>query len=330
MIDYKKYATIRREFHKIPELAFQEYETKALILKYLKQMDNINKSVITPLSDTGLSVDIGIKKDKYNIAFRADIDGLKLKEETDVDYISEHDGLMHACGHDSHITIILGVIEVCLKHIEVIDKSSYGLRFIFQPAEEIGRGSLKMIECNVLNNINEIFGIHNSSGSLNEITTKKGAMMGRTDKYLITISNNNVNGDKDDKTLTCACNISNSLTQINNNGILAICSFNYDDSETNNAEIKGTIRTIDNAIGDKFIDDIKNVCEHITKIYECAYNVCFTSTKALINSEESTQFIIDLVHDYKYKLNTTGVPSMVSDDFAYYLQYVPGNYFFLG
>lgn len=77
-------------------------------------MHNINRNVITLLSDTVLSIDIEIKKErKINKSFRDDIDGLKLKKEVFADNISEHDGSMHSCDHASHITIILGVIEVC-------------------------------------------------------------------------------------------------------------------------------------------------------------------------------------------------------------------------
>lgn len=111
---------------------------------------------------------------------------------------------MHACGHDNHIIIMLGVIEICLKNFALIEKSSYDLRFIFQPAEEICKGALQMIQCGALENINEIYGIHNSSIMLKKIGTKEGVMIGRTSKFLLQIKNPN----RGNETLLCACNIS--------------------------------------------------------------------------------------------------------------------------
>ena len=96
---------------------------------------------------------------------------------------------MHACGHDSHITVMIAVIENIIQHIEQVIKGDFALKFIFQPAEEIGRGALEMInKYNVMTNVDEVYGIHNTCNIyLKQIGTTHGTMMSRVDKFNIKI-----------------------------------------------------------------------------------------------------------------------------------------------
>lgn len=134
-----RYKKIRESFHSIPELAFQEIETTKLIIKYLEEIKGFNEHVdITLTGKSGLIVTIPRNTKKPLIAFRADIDGLPICEKSQSQIKSKYPNQMHACGHDSHITIIIAIIEIMLENISKIERSVYGLRFIFQPAEEIG------------------------------------------------------------------------------------------------------------------------------------------------------------------------------------------------
>ena len=130
---------IRLEFHKIPELAFTEKETTKLILSYLNNIPSFDSYAnVFKTGDSGLIVTIPKDTLKHYIAFRADIDGLPIEEKSKCEVHSQHPHIMHACGHDSHITVMIAVIENIIQNIEQVIKGDFALKFIFQPAEEIG------------------------------------------------------------------------------------------------------------------------------------------------------------------------------------------------
>lgn len=147
-IDLEKYTNLRRAFHRIPEIGYKEYKTKKLILENLNNLKNFSEyGKLKEILETGFYIDIygrGDKSKDYEnrfISLRADIDGLPFQEDTGVEYTSEHKNMIHGCGHDGHIVILIATIEYYLEHIDKIP-SNFGVRFLFQPAEE-GLGVLQ-------------------------------------------------------------------------------------------------------------------------------------------------------------------------------------------
>lgn len=325
-----KYKKIRESFHSIPELAFQEIETTKLIIKYLEETKGFNEHAdITLTGKSGLIVTIPRKTKKPLIAFRADIDGLPICEKSQSQIKSKYPNQMHACGHDSHITIIIAIIEIMLENISKIERSVYGLRFIFQPAEEIGEGALEMInKYNCLANVEEIYGIHNVPELyIKDIGTIDGTMMSRVDKYVIELSYDNTK-DKSD-IIVGGCNLINLINQIKSEGIFAITCFNEND-ENKVIDIKGTLRSLTNEAADIFIEKLNKICKAFEILYNIKCNINLKSTHALINEKLCTDNVLKLTKENGYSINQYGLPSPSSDDFAFYLEKVKGCYIGFG
>ena len=165
MLDLYK---IRKDLHKIPELGFEEFKTQQYILNILKKFKNLK---IRLFDFTGILVEYSYGKGEYKL-FRTDMDALPIKEKTNCDFQSEHSGKMHACGHDIHMTILLGLIEKVVR-----EKLEENILFLFQPAEEGKGGAQKIIQTGVFKNyqISEAFALH-ITGNLpvGTVSTKKG------------------------------------------------------------------------------------------------------------------------------------------------------------
>lgn len=325
-----RYKKIRESFHSIPELAFQEVQTTKLIVKYLEELQNFNEyAEVTLTGKSGLIVTIPGKTKKPLIAFRADIDGLPICEGSQSQIKSKYPNQMHACGHDSHITIIIAIIEIVLKNISKIEKCVYGLRFIFQPAEEIGEGALEMInKHNCLENVEEIYGIHNVPGLyIKDIGTIEGTMMSRVDKYVIELSYHDTK-DKSD-TIVGGSNLISLVNQIKSEGTFAITCFNEND-DNKVIDIKGTLRSLTNEAADIFLEKLTQICKGCEILYNFKCNINLKSTHALINEKLCTDNVFKLTKENGYNINQHGLPSPSSDDFAFYLEKVKGCYIGFG
>ncbi|MGB6128700.1 MAG: amidohydrolase [Psychrilyobacter sp.] len=147
---------VRKDFHMYPELGMQEFRTQRKICEYLDEFGILHKK----MAKTGVVGEIKGKNALKTIALRADIDALPILEKNDVSYKSKNHGVMHACGHDAHTTILLGVAKILS---EQKDELGVNIRFIFQPAEETVGGAEPMIEEGVLDGVDAIFGLHVSS-----------------------------------------------------------------------------------------------------------------------------------------------------------------------
>ena len=172
----------RRDFHKHPELSFQEFRTSKIVAERLEQYGLI---VQKNIGKTGV---VGILEGAHpgrTIAFRADMDALPIQETGDVVYKSVNDGVMHACGHDAHTAMLLGAAEVLSKYQNNIQGT---IKFIFQPAEEGYGGAKFMIEDGAIENVEEIYGLHvwnyQKSGT---VGVQDGPVMAAADIFTIKI-----------------------------------------------------------------------------------------------------------------------------------------------
>ena len=166
--------SIRKELHKIPELGFEEVKTQKYILQLLENLDGLK---IHTFDFPGILVEYSHGKGKYKL-FRADMDGLPITEDTNCDFSSEHKGKMHACGHDMHMTILLGLIEKV-----VTNNIDENILFLFQPAEEGKGGATRIINTKILDrfDISEAYALHvNGELKTGEIASKPGIFFANT------------------------------------------------------------------------------------------------------------------------------------------------------
>jgi amidohydrolase len=175
---------IRHQIHSNPELANGERNTASLIIKTLKQY---GYQVNTGIAGNGISAVLDSKKPGRTVALRADMDALPLHEQTNLPYQSINKGIMHACGHDGHTVTLLAVAGALM---ECTQQFQGKIKFIFQPAEEIGTGAAAMIENGILEEpkVDAIFGYHNTPRSKpGMVVTKSGCIMAGQDTFSVTI-----------------------------------------------------------------------------------------------------------------------------------------------
>ena len=171
----------RRDFHQYPELGFDEHRTSKIIGETLKEMGlapqmNVGKA--------GVTADLPFGEGP-TIALRADMDALPMQEASGLDFSSKHDGVMHACGHDGHMAMLLGTAKVLTQNRNSFNGT---VRFIFQPAEEGAGGARYMIEAGCLDGVDEIYGIHVwNYQPVGEVGITDGPVLAAADMFKINI-----------------------------------------------------------------------------------------------------------------------------------------------
>ena len=263
-------------FHENPELSFEEYETTKRIKEILKR-ENIEILDI-PLK-TGVVAIVRGKEEGPVIAVRGDIDALPIQEETDLSYKSRVKGKMHACGHDYHLTSIIGT-AILLR--DNADKIKGAVKLIFQPAEEIFSGALHIIESGVLDDVNLIFGIHcTREFPLGTVGIRKGSVSAAVDRFKIELKGFGTHAAHPElgkDPIVAGSTLVNSLqTIISRNidpfsvGLISVTHFSSGNTwnvipET--AFIEGTVRTLDKKQR-KFIKErIYDVTKYISEDYQ--------------------------------------------------------------
>lgn len=191
---YREMIKWRRYFHTYPELGFREYKTQAYIIEVLESLGVSYKKIV----DTGIVARIVGKKPGPVIGLRADMDALIIKEKNEVVYQSKNDGCMHACGHDVHMALLLGVAKYYSDH----DLENGQIVLLFQPAEETSGGALPMIEAGVIEDyqIDYIFGLHVMPYlEAGMVELKNGQLNASNDEIKITINGKRGHGAYPDK-----------------------------------------------------------------------------------------------------------------------------------
>lgn len=178
----------RRDLHRHPEASLQEFRTTDRIAE---ELDKLGVSY-RRLDPTGIIAEVKGAKPGKMVALRGDIDALSITEKTGLPFASENEGLMHACGHDSHAAMLLGAVKLINR---VKDSFAGTVRFIFQPAEEIGEGAKLTIRQGALEGVDSIFGIHIAAQEpIGLISGKAGPSAAATDQFKITVKGSACHG----------------------------------------------------------------------------------------------------------------------------------------
>ena len=346
----------RRDFHQNPELSNREFKTAEKIAKHLT---DIGLQVETNIAKTGVVAILEGDQPGKVIAIRADIDGLPVTERNDLDFKSEvkttflntETGVMHACGHDTHIAILMATAEVLSKHK---DKIKGSIKFIFQPAEEgpppgEEGGAKLMIKEGVLENpkVDAIFGLHiNSQTPVGTIKYKTGGIMASVERFVINVRGKQTHGSQPwsgvDPILISAKIIDGLQTIISREAELtneaAVITVGKITSGTRfniipeSSEMIGTVRTLDPKMREMIEKRMKDMIEGIAKAYGGEASIIFqNNTSITYNDEELTARILPSLQTVAGEENVIIMKATTGgEDFSFFQEKVPGVYFFLG
>lgn len=336
----KKLIEYRRILHRIPEIGFNEIKTSSFIKNELKSL----KVEYKEIADTGVLAFIKGKTD-LTIAFRADIDGLQISEQNNFDFKSEHQGYMHACGHDFHMALLLGLAFFYSKNIPPCN-----LLLIFQPAGEGGGGALKMLDEKILELFKKpdlIFGLHvNPDYNYDEIAFLKGPAWAGSCEFEIELTSKGGHGAQPHNSTDLLFVFSEFYTSmqamlsrkkdIKDMALLTIGKlkgFDIPNVFTDKAILGGTFRFFSERIY-KFLS--KSICNILDSLKICYdFNYLYKEKSVylpIVNDEKISDNFIDLISkkkDVGFNLLSSQI-AMISDDFSYFLREIPGIYFFLG
>ncbi|HHV28400.1 MAG TPA: amidohydrolase [Clostridium sp.] len=338
---------IRRDIHRHPELGFHEYRTSSIVSDFL---ENLGFTVYTNIAKTGVVGVLEGKSSGKTIAIRADMDALPIAEENDFEYVSQNPNVMHACGHDAHTAIALGVAKI-LSGFR--DRISGNVKFIFQPAEEGLGGADFIINEGVLDNpsTDAIIALHVSpllkSG---QISIGTGPVMASPADFDIVIKGKGGHAAQPHKSInpiSIGVNILNMFSSIIpktitqtlspfKSAILSITCFEAGNTYNvipSQAFIKGTVRAFDRETHDEIYAKMQSIIASITSAEGADFSFNYDlSYPPVINNDEIAKLISNASKKIIGKDNVLEKPepSMLAEDFSYYTLKVPGAIFNLG
>jgi amidohydrolase len=333
---------LRRDFHKHPELSTKEIRTSKAIVKYLKKLGLV---VITGVAKTGV---IGLLKTGSpgkTLMLRADMDALPIEEKNDITYCSINKGVMHACAHDGHIAILLIVAKILAAKKEQL---SGQIKFIFQPAEELVIGAAAMIKEKVLENpkVDVVIGLHLKSPlPTGTIHLKSGPIMAAADTFKIKIIGKTGHAGYPHSGVDAILMSAQVITALQsivakeissvNPLVVHVGSINGGYAENIIADeviLKGTVRTFDPNIRDSIPEIMDRIISGTVTALKGTHELTYKmGPPAVVNTADITRRV------KKAATETVGQNAifesemvMGAEDFAYYLNEVPGCFFFIG
>lgn len=337
--------TMRRELHQIPEIGGELPKTKAYVINKLKEM---GIPFTENQSDSGLIAEIKGGKPGKTIALRADMDALPILEANKVDYVSRHEGCMHACGHDTHMTMLLGAARILNENKENIPGT---VRLLFQTDEEGSRGAERTIKEGGLEGVDAIFGTHigtilSKDIPAGTVIAVPGCCMASFDKFVIKVKGNGCHGSTPEKgvdPINIASHIVINLQEIIAREISAVkpsvltighmeagFAYNVIPSE---ALIEGTIRAVEEDVRQELAKRIGEIANATAAAFrgEVEYEMIW-GAPPVINNPEMAKLAADCAREVVGEgmvIDHIEAPNMGGEDFAYYVNEVPGAFLFL-
>jgi IAA-amino acid hydrolase len=333
---------IRRELHEHPELMYEEFRTSELIRR---ELDKLDIQYRHPIAETGVLASIGNGNGPC-VALRADMDALPIHEETDVPFKSKIDGKMHACGHDCHVSMLLGAAKLLKDKESEINGT---IKLLFQPAEEGGAGGKLMREEGALENpeVERIFGLHvwpqMPSG---QIGSREGTFLAATSSLSLTVKG--VGGHAavpqltKDPVLTSARIITNLQSIISReldpleSGVVSITVINGGNASNvipSEVKVKGTLRSLTMDGLKELQKRVKEIAEGIAQTHGCEANVEYVGNDypPTVNDSEMWKFAKNIGIELLGDDNVSDLDAVMGgEDFAYYTEKVKGCFVVLG
>lgn len=337
-----EFIALRHDLHAHPELAFKETRTSALVADYLKQW---GYEVATGIGGSGVVGTLERGNSGKAIGIRADMDALPIIEATGLDYASGQSGVMHACGHDGHTTILLAAA----RYLAESGRFSGTLHLIFQPAEEIGAGARRMIEDGLFERFpcDAVYGLHNWPGvPAGKFGFVAGPAMASVDRARIRVNGRGGHGAEPHKSVdpvVVASSIVLALqTVVARNldpldmGVVTVASIHGGDALNvipAHVDLGLTIRSFSQSVREELRRRIEAVARSQAESFGAVADVNYQwGFPALINAKAETEFAQQIalstfasgtvIEDFQ--------PRTASEDFAFMLEQKPGTYFFVG
>lgn len=333
---------MRRHFHQNPELSLEEFETTKKIVNELEKM-GIEVSTFKDGLTGCVGTIKGVKEGK-TLLLRADIDALSVHEQTNLEFASRVDGKMHACGHDCHAAMLLGVAKILS---EMKDKFSGNIKLFFQAAEEIGLGAKLSIEQGVMDNVDACYGVHVTPRFESpKINMQYGERMAATDVFKLTVEGTSSHGSSPhlghDAIVTSAAIITalqTIVSRINNPLKPAVVTigtikggqrFNI---IANEVIMEGNVRTFDEIFRKEIETHIREIAESVAKAHSCTAKLEYRyGTGVVLNKDKN---LVDIAQNAVKKLY--GEDSLVEmekitggEDFSLLMEKAPGIFGYIG
>jgi amidohydrolase len=339
---YEEMKAVRRHMHKHPELSFQENNTKKYIYDQIKDLPlEIERDV----GGNGLRAMLHVDDDFKTVALRADFDALPITEENDVAYKSEVEGVMHACGHDAHTAMLIATARILCVHKDALPVN---VIFIFQHAEEqLPGGAKSMVEAGVLEGVDYVYGIHVSSkyptGTLGYTYGYKHAA---ADAFHYKVIGRGGHGAEPHTAIDPVVASASLIQQLQTiasrtidplkSAVVTAGMFNAGSAFNiipTLSEVSGTVRTFEKGVQDQVMDRMEGIRKGIEESYgvkcELEYNKGYP---AVLNTDEALDALLEATDDDTDFITSVEEVelSMGGEDFAYYLEEVPGAFFNIG
>jgi amidohydrolase len=329
-------AEIRRDFHRFPELGFKEKRTKAKIAGYLKGLG------LDVYCGAGIVGVLRAGESNKVIGFRADMDALPINETNSHDYISKNTGVMHACGHDGHMAMLLGAAHNLSTNANFVGT----IIFIFQPNEELGLGAKAMMDEGLLQNfpMQEIYGIHNLPGvPTGELLTRSGIICSSESLFEIKIKGMGGHSSMPQlgrDTITIGAEVVQALQTIisrkissGSGAVVSVTEF-ISDGQRNvlpgETILKGDVRTRRPDDRKKIELYLNQIAGGIASAHDIEIDVFFeTEFIETINHIKPTEAVLKTAKKSGLKIIDCK-PMSFSEDFAHFSNAVPGCFFLLG
>ena len=329
----------RRALHRVPEAGFAEYKTQKLIAQKLDEL-----GIPYTTERTWIVAQIDGALPGKTVALRADIDALPVDEPDTCPFHSEHEGWMHACGHDAHAAILLGAAKMLMGHRDHLRGS---VRLLFQPAEETVGGAEPMVAAGVLDGVGAVYGLHvQPYMNVGQIDTRPGTLNASTDELVLTIrgvSGHAARPEQGVDAIVCAGHLIAALQTIVSRSTSplkpAVVSFGTIHGGTaqnvicGEVVMSGTLRTVDPELRETLQRRVKEIAAGIAATFGAEIEVTvFPGYAPLVNDPAETDRVLRLAREMVGESNVfiRTDPSMGGEDFAYFNQKVPGAYYHIG
>jgi len=327
-----------------PELSYQEFETAKLVAGKLR---TLGISVRTKVGGTGVvGLLKGAKRGKV-VALRADMDALPVTENVDIPFKSRRDGVMHACGHDTHVAMLLGAAMLLSKHRDDL----YGqVKFLFQPAEEVGGkgGAKPMIDGGVMKEpkVDYVFGLHISGTEpSNVFALRPGPIMAAPDTFKIRIIGRGGHGSSPHlavdpvfvsaQVITALQGVTSRMIDQREPFVISVCNIHAgtkDNIIPDEALLEGTIRTFNEKTRVSAKKYVSSVAKSVSRAFKAKAVVDFKENEypVTVNDPAATKKVMRILRRIRGTRTVVCKPIMGAEDFSRFLQKAPGAFYFLG
>ena len=330
-------AALRREFHREPELGNHEFKTAARIEHYLHEFGISTERIL----ETAV---VGRLKGAFpgpSLALRADMDALPIQEDTGVSFASQTPGVMHACGHDVHVTALLGAAHILAAHCGELAGT---ILFFFQPDEEGSGGARRMIESGVLEDVSAVFGAHVTPElPAGHIGVRYGKFYAASDTFQITVTGKSSHGAEREKgidALAAGSEMVGKLLELQyrslEKNVITVGTFHAGTAGNivaDHAELTGIIRTLGpearRQMRERVLATVRETANNFGAQAQCNLH---ESYPGVINEDSMTQLVEEAARTVLGvgQVHRIEEPLMMTEDFGYFLQERPGAFYHIG